>query len=74
MRVPYYQGRPASLFTAVMSGRARETAESATGASQASPRPAARARTRRETSSLVVAAASTSAWETWASTWFNPHR
>jgi hypothetical protein len=73
MSVPYYQGRPARLFTAVMSGHVRAmAAKSAATASPASPRPAARARTRHEASSVVATAASTSAWEAWAGNWFKP--
>ena len=74
MPVPYYQGRPAGLFAAAMSGHAPATAANPAAApSPASPRPTVRARTQQEASSLVATAASTSAWEAWAGNWFNPH-
>jgi hypothetical protein len=75
MIVPYYQGRPARLWTTGTSGYARVTAaKPAASPTPASLRPATRARTGEETSSLPATAAIISAWETWASNWFSPDR
>jgi hypothetical protein len=75
--VPYYHGRPARLWAAVMSISVQATtATQAAGTSPAKQQPAASAArqgTPGETTT-PVATASTSPWETWASNWFTPHR
>jgi hypothetical protein len=67
--VPYYQGRPAGTWVTAMSGPTRAAAANpADDTSPVSRQPAASVAWRRipvETS--AHAAASASAWETWAS-------
>jgi hypothetical protein len=69
--VPYYQGRPARLWTAVMSRSARTAAATpAAPASPVSPRPTAQRKKPEEASLPFIPVANTSAWEVWASNWF----
>jgi hypothetical protein len=67
--VPYYQGRPASIWVTAMSGPTRAAAAtSADDTSPASQQPAEPVAGRRmPVESSAHATASTSAWEAWAS-------
>jgi hypothetical protein len=73
--VPYYQGRPASTWSTVMSSPTRAAANPADGASPASRQPATPAAQRSApVRTSPHPAASASAWEAWAANWFTPGR
>jgi hypothetical protein len=73
--VPYYQGRPASIWITALSAPARAAANQADGAAPAGLQPAAPAARRRVPAGTGArAAASASGWEAWAANWFTPDR
>ena len=75
--VPYYQGRPACIWTTAMSGRMRAAAANpAGGTSPAGRQPAIPAGAQRSAPAGIStrAVVSASPWEAWAANWFTPDR